>query len=50
MENVYEELDPALEPVLLLNTYKKYNIPPSFKKVYQLKINGIKMYEIYKKK
>ena len=29
---------------------KKYNIPSNFKKVYQLELNGIKMYEIYKKK
>ena len=28
---------------------KKYNIPSNFKKVYQLELNGIKMYEIYKK-
>ena len=29
---------------------KKYNIPANFDKIYERKINGIKIYEIYKKK
>ena len=41
-DNYVYEVDPKYN--------KKYNIPSSFKKVYQLKINGIKMYEIYKRK
>jgi len=40
-DNYVYEVDPKYS--------KKYNIPSNFKKVYQLELNGIKMYEIYKR-
>ena len=40
--NYVYEVDPLFN--------KKYDIPENFKKIYQLKINGVNMYEIWKKK
>ena len=40
-DNYVYEVDPRYN--------KKYNIPSNFKKVYQLELDGIKIYEIYKK-
>ena len=41
-DNFVYEVDPKYN--------KKYKIPSNFKRVYQLEVNGIKMYEIYKRK
>ena len=40
--NYVYEVDPLFN--------NKYDIPENFKKIYQLKINGVNMYEIWKKK
>ncbi len=41
-DNYVYEVDPRYND--------KYNIPSNFKKVFELEINGVKMYKIYKKK
>ncbi len=41
-DNFVYEVDPKYN--------KKYKIPSNFKRVYQLELNGIKMYKIYKRK
>lgn len=41
-DNYVYEVDPKYND--------KYNIPSNFKKVYELEINGVKMYRIFKKK